>query len=88
MAKRVWKEKVYPLETQISIQRGYVMQHENALAEAQTTARITSDTRSDMFGHSVMQARIDELVGIVAIRERDLAAARQKLAELEAKAAA
>jgi hypothetical protein len=84
MAKRVWKEKVYPLETQIHLQRGYVAQHENALAQAQTTAK----QPLGFGGYVRSAAEIEQLVQIVALRERDLAAARQKLAELEAQQAA
>ena len=79
MAKRVYKERVYPIATQINIQRAVVAQHENALAETQKL--LAASKRGPL---QFVTATSEQLAEVLLVRERDLAAARDRLAALEA----
>ena len=80
MAKRVYTPKVQPIAVQIHIQRANIAQCEAALEQAQQMA----SQKMGFGGFALSESETEQRVEVVAIREQQLAAAQQRLADLEA----
>jgi len=88
MAKRVYQPKVQPIAVQIHIQRAIIVQCETALAEAKQTFKLASEHGVGFWNAPATPAKVAEYEALVGRREREVTEAQERLAALEAQAAA
>ena len=88
MAKRVYQPKVQPIAVQIHIQRAIIVQCETALAEMQKLHKLAAERGVGFMGAPATPAKVAEYEALVRRREREVTEAQERLATLEAQAAA